>query len=111
MTSCYHAGQLRSRTRPLVLRCSYALESPEKVEKNVGAVSWSHDSSVFALGHLSIGIFFFFKPGDSNMQQSLRITSFTYLQFLEHFPNYSIMKSVSIVLYLKPVAFRNHAET
>ena len=55
--------------------------------------------------------FFFFKPGDSNMQQSLRITSFTYLQFLEHFPNYSIMKSVSIVLYLKPVAFRNHAET
>lgn len=74
-------GQHRCRTRSLVLKLGYTMESPEKLEKMLMPESWSHDSCVFALGcHLGTRIKNTHKKnssGDSN-KQSLKIISLTY---------------------------------
>lgn len=50
-------GQHRCRTRSLVLKLGYTMQSPEKLEKMLVPESWSHDTCVFALGcHLGTGV-------------------------------------------------------
>lgn len=46
--------------------------------------------------------------GDSNKQR-LIIISLTY--FLKHYQIFNITKPVAMISYLKPTAFKNHAET